>query len=106
MADLMKYSQVQKFSLAGAGVSLGDSSMVLSSFKSIDGVPLTMADFGAQGFGTLEPGSNAQEEQIVFTGITQNLDGTATLTGIKNVSFLASYTQTANFAKSHAGGVT
>ena len=72
--------------------------------KSIDGVNLAMTDFGTIGFGTIEPGNSAQEEQISFTGITQNANGTATLTGVKTVMFLAPYTQTANLAKSHIGG--
>lgn len=105
MADNFKYAQIQKKTLAGAGVSVGDNTMTLTNFLSIDGVPLTMADFGGvEGFGTVEPGSKGQEEQIRFTGIVQNLNGTATLTGISNVSFLYPYTQTANFQKSHAGG--
>lgn len=103
--DNQKYAQLQFFTLAGAGVSLGDGSMTLSSFKDIDGNLLAMSDFGTSGFGTVEPGSLQQEEQIVFTGVVQNIDGTATLTGVKNVSFLYPYTQTANFSKSHAGGV-
>ncbi len=106
MSDNFKFAQLQEFTLAGSGVALGDSSMVLTSFKDIDGTNLAMTSFGTVGFGTIEPGSGTQEEQISFTGITQNGDGTATLTGIKTVLFLYPYTQTANFAKSHGGGTT
>lgn len=65
-----------------------------------------MANFGDVGFGTLEPGGSTQEEQISFTGITQNSNGTATLTGVKTVLFISPYTQTAGLAKSHVGGAT
>ena len=106
MADNQKYVQAQSFQLAGSGVSVGANSMTLSSFNGIDGTPLTMANFGTTGFGTVQPGSRDQEEQIVFTGVVQNLNGTATLTGVSSVLFVSPYTQTANFQKSHPGGAT
>lgn len=65
-----------------------------------------MADFGSIGFGTLEPGNGNLEEQMSFSGVTQNTNGTATLTGIKNVLFLSPYTQTSGLAKTHAGSTT
>lgn len=105
MADNLKYAQLQPFNLAGSGISIGATTITLTSFLSIDGVPLTMANFGTIGYGTLEPNSFQNEEQISFTGITQNLNGSATLTGVKNVDFLYPYTETAGVTKSHAGGV-
>lgn len=102
--DTFLYAQLQPFTLAGAGVNIGESTIVLTSFKTIDGVDLAMTDFGTIGFGTIEPGNGAQEEQISFSGVTQNSNGTATLTGIKTVLMLAPYTQTSNLAKTHAGG--
>ncbi|MGH7249362.1 MAG: hypothetical protein ACREGC_00125, partial [Minisyncoccia bacterium] len=80
MSDNFKFVQAQAFILAGAGVILGDTTVDLSSFEGIDGIALTMADFGTKGFATLEPNSGTQEEQISFTGVTQNINGTATLT--------------------------
>lgn len=65
-----------------------------------------MANFGSIGFGTLEPGSGNLEEQVCFTGVTQNTNGTATLTGVSNVTFLAPYTRTSGLAKTHAGSTT
>lgn len=103
----LKAAQLQAFSLYSSGVSIGDTSMSLSSFKSIDGVNLSMtSNFGTIGYMTVEPGSRDREEQISFTGITQNSNGTATLTGIKSVLFLSPYTETSSFTKSHPGGVT
>lgn len=106
MADQFKFVQNQPSSLAGAGVVVGNSTMILTSFTQIDGTLLTMTDFGAIGFGTVEPGNGTNEEQICFTGITQNSNGTATLTGVSSVAFVSPYTQTANFQKNHVGGTT
>lgn len=104
MADNFKYVQTQPYTLAGSGALIGDTTLILSSFDDIDDVALTMTDFGTTGFGTLEPGNSSFEEQICWTGVTQNADGTATLTGVKNVGFKSPYTQTSGLLKSHAGG--
>ncbi len=106
MAINSKYAQLQSFTLAGAGVSIGDTSMTLNSFNQINGTPLTMSNFGIKGYGTLEPGSGLNEEQISFTGITSNMDGTVTLTGIDTVLDVFPYTETSAFASDHAGAVT
>lgn len=100
-----KSAQLQNFNLAGSGVSIGDTTMTLSSFQTIDGVDLALSDFGSAGYMTIEPGSKDREEQIAFYGVTQNSNGTCTLTGIKTVLFLSPYTETSGFSKSHPGGV-
>ncbi len=105
MSDNFKFVQAQSFTVAGAGAVIGDTEITLSSFKTIDGVALTMANFGTKGFCTLEPNSGTQEEQISFTGVTQNANGTATLTGVSNVLFISPYTESSGLAKTHAGGV-
>ncbi len=105
MADAQKFAQIQSTTLAGSGVAIGATTLILRSFNDIDGNPLLMTSFGSKGFGTLEPDSMDKEEQISFTGITQNVNGTATLTGVKNVGFLYPYTETSGVFKSHAGGV-
>ena len=64
-----------------------------------------MAAFGTKGYGTVEPNSAGYEEQISFTGITVNLSGSVSLTGVSNVGFLSPYTETSGMLKSHAGGV-
>ena len=101
----IKYAQLQATTLAGAGASIGDTSLILTVFNSIDGVALAMTDFGTVGYGTIEPNSGDQEESISFTGLTQNANGTCTLTGVKNCLFLSPYTETSGLFKSHAGGV-
>jgi hypothetical protein len=105
MSNNLKFVQAQAFTVAGAGAILGDTTVDLSTFNGIDGTPLTMTNFGTKGFMTFEPNSGSQEEQISFTGITQNANGTATLTGISNVLFVDPYTEVSGFAKTHAGGV-
>jgi len=102
-----KYVQSQEFSLAGSGATTGATSITLKSFTAIDGTTLlTMTDFGSIGYATIEPGSGTQEEQISFTGVTQNANGTATLTGVKTVLFISPYTETSGTTKTHAGSTS
>ena len=96
--------QAQSFLLYGSGNNIGDTTLVLSSFKDIDGNTISMQ--GTVMTGTLEPNAGSQEEQIIFTGVTQNANGTATLTGIKSVTFASPYTQTTGFLKAHPGNST
>lgn len=102
----VKFIQAQKFSLAGSGASIGDTTIVLQSFAQINGTLLTTTDLGIKAYGTLEPGNGTQEEQISFTGVTQNSNGTATLTGVKTVGFVSPYTETSGLATTHAGATT
>lgn len=66
--------------------SLGstDTTIRLSSFKEpISNTPYTMAYLNSSiGYGTLDPQQPTRSEFISFTGITQNSDGTASLTGV------------------------
>src|SRR3989304_3324056 len=102
--DNRLFVQSQPFTLAGSGVAIGAGSVIVSSFQTIDGVDLAMTDFGTKGYGTIDPGNGTKEKQISFTGVTPNANGTATLTGVSTVGFIAPYTEVANVAKSHAGG--
>lgn len=102
----LKFVQAQKFTLSGSGASIGDTTLTLQSMLGIDGVAITTTDIGTGGFGTIEPGNGSQEEAIKFTGITQNSNGTATLTGVSTVLFKSPYTATSGLAKTHAGATT
>lgn len=107
MADNRKYIQGQKYQLAGSGISSSDTSLTLESFK-FPGTTTSIvtADIGSLAWCTLEPGTE-REEIITFTTITQNSDGTATLSGItRGIGFNAPYTTTAALQKSHGGGTT
>lgn len=106
MSDQAKYLQTQAYSLAGSGCISGAVTITLTSMTQINGTTLvTMTDFGNKGFATIEPGNGTREEQIVFTGITQNANGTATLTGVSTVLFASPYTETSGTSLSHPGGV-
>lgn len=106
MADNQRFAQLQTFRLAGAGSTIGDTTLLLTSFQTIDGTNLTMSDFGTYGYGTIQPDGAVFEEQIRFSGITQNANGTATLTGVSSIGFVYPYTVTANITKSHPGGAS
>ena len=105
MADQFKFAQLQTFTLAGSGAVIGATSIILNSMTDIDGNPLTMSGtFGSIGFGTLDPGSGTSEEQISFTGLVNNANGTVTLTGVCNIGFTYPYTSTSGLLKTHVGG--
>lgn len=107
MADNFKFFQTDPYALAGGGAVAGATSVILKSMTDIDGTLVTMtAFFGTKGFATIEPGNGANEEQIVFTGITQNSNGTATLTGVSSVTFASPYTETSGLLKTHAGSTS
>ena len=102
-----RYIQAQSFALQSSGQSAGDTSITLQSFLLSDGVTqITTAMLGDQCYMTLEPNNGTQEEAIQFTGVTQNSNGTATLTGVSSVGFVYPYTVTSGLRLSHAGGVT
>jgi len=102
-----KFIQAQSFAITSAGAALGDTTLTLQSFKQIDGTTnIVTADLGDYCFGTIEPNNGTQEEATRFTGVTQNANGTATLTGVYSVGFVSPYTATSGLAKSHAGGAT
>lgn len=102
----LQFVQAQPFKLSGSGSSIGDTAVTLQSMVGIDGALITTSNIGITGFGTLEPGNGAQEEAVEFTGVTQNANGTATLTGVSTVMFKSPYTATPGLAKTHAGNTT
>ncbi len=102
MADNFKLIQARKFQLAGS-ISLADTSITVKLFTDPNGTDLTMTDFGAIGYGTLEP-STSKMEIISFTGVTQNGNSTATLTGVtRGLKFVEPYDQDLTLRKSHGG---
>jgi hypothetical protein len=105
MADNLKPLQIQAATLYGAGCVVGDTQIILSSFKKLDGSNVVMTDLGVKGYGTIEPGKLDQEDPISFTGVVQNSNGTATLTGVQRNSGFAPYTETPGVGKDHSGGV-
>lgn len=106
MAENFTPLQAAPFLLAGSGAIIGDTTLTLQSFTRIDGTPITMAMLGLSAYMTLEPGNGTQEEQIVFTDVIQNTNGTATLTGVSDVTMQYPYTQTSGLLITHAGSTT
>lgn len=103
--------QTQSFQISAAGASIGDTSLGIISFNNIatssaGGIPITISQIGTVGFGVLEPGNGGQEESIEFTGITQNSNGSATLTGVTDCAMFQPYATTIGLTKSHAGAST
>lgn len=106
--DRLRYLGGQKYRLGGAGASTSDTTLTLQSFTlPVSGTEIAMSDFGGDiGYATLDPGTSRQEF-ISFTGVTQSgSDTTATLTGVtRGLSPNYPYTtNTATYAKTHAGG--
>lgn len=97
--------QGQTYTLQGAGVTATQNTIPLASFTTPDGRAITMSMFGAIGYGTLEPNTTSKIEDITFSGITQNTNGTAILTGVtRGNDFVTPYAATPSLAKAHAGG--
>lgn len=98
--------QASQFTLAGAGVTSSQTTIPLTSFKLPDPnkTPITMSMFGSIGYAVLEPQSS-RIENVTFTGVIQNSNGTATLTGVsRGISFYTPYNASTTLALSHAGG--
>lgn len=100
--------QGNTYFLAGAGVSNSQNTIQLTSFTLPDPnkTPVQMSMFGAIGYGVLEP-QTSKIENISFTGVTQNSNGTAVLTGVsRGLSFYTPYSASSTLGLSHAGGAT
>jgi len=99
------YVQGKDYRLAGSGVAATDTSIVLTSMQLPNSNALiAMSDFGDIGFITFEP-ETSREENASFTGITQNVNGTATLTGVtRGLTFVSPSTTDTALRKSHSGG--
>lgn len=89
----------------GASIGSTDTTILLSSFtEPISGTPYTMVLMDTDiVYATIAPIS-ANSEFISFTGIVQNADGTATLTGVtRGLSRSYPYTSSSTFKLPHAG---
>lgn len=97
----------QQYYLSGAGVTSSATTIPLSSLKTPDGRAVTMSMIGAIGYGTIEPQTVAKVESITFTGISQNGNGTASLTGVtRGIDFVYPYAASSTLRMSHSGGAT
>lgn len=95
----------QTYYLSGAGITSTATTIQLTYLETPDGTPITMSEIGTIGYGVLEPQTTSKVEDISFTGITQNSNGSATLTGVtRGVEFYYPYAGNVNLQKAHAGG--
>lgn len=88
-----------------SSISSTDTSITLSSFlEPVTGTPYTMANTGSTIiYGTIAPKTD-RAEFISFTGITQNANGTATLTGVtRGLAKKTPFTTDASYKLSHSG---
>lgn len=88
--------------------SLGtsDTTIRLSSFTDPrNGYAISMAYLNTSvAYGTLDPQQGSRSELVSFTGVTQNADGTASLTGVtRGLSGVYPYTASSTLRKTHAG---
>lgn len=84
------------------------TSLTLTSFKEpVSNIAYTMAYFNSTiEYGTIEPQTTNSKEFVSFTGVTQNSDGTATLTGLtRGLSFAYPFTASTTFQQAHSGQV-
>ena len=88
-----------------ASMSASATSMRITPYpKDLNGVKLTMTDFGTTPTVTIDPKVKNYEEIVSFTGITDNGDNTATLTGLtRNLASKSPYT-TPGTGKTHGAG--
>lgn len=104
--DTFTPAQIPQTYLSGGGATASQSTIPLSSFKTRDGRAVTMSMFGTIAYGTLEPGTS-KEEIISFGGVTQNSDGSATLTSVsRGLDFVSPYAASTTLQKSHGGNAT
>lgn len=109
--DKRKLVQAKDFFISGGGIGLTDTSITIDDFTLPNsGQDIVTAMFGDLGTLTLEPETD-REENISFTTVTQNGDGTATLTGVVRGLPLASTAAQADYntpdlslRQAHSGG--
>lgn len=95
----------QTYALSGAGVTASQTTVPLTSFTTPDGRAITMTMVGTVGYAVIDPNSPTRIEDITFSGITQNANGTAILTGVtRGNDFVAPYNASSTLAQAHSGG--
>ena len=99
----LKFVQSSTLYQAGAGNIIGATSIVLTNLTDVYGNVLTMTDFGAKGYGTMEP-DTSNEEPFTFTGLVANANGIYTLTGVSTTLAKSPYTETSGTVRQHSGG--
>lgn len=89
----------------GSSIGSTDTTILLSSFtEPVSNVPYTMVLLNTDiAYGTIAPRTSSSEF-ISFTGITQNADGSATLTGVtRGLAKKSPFTTSSTFKLPHSG---
>ena len=110
-ADNFNFVGGRPYKLAGSGVTASASSLNLTFLNVLQANSvkkvINMSDLGSVACGTIEPEIESKKEFVSFTGITQNSDGTAALTGLsRGLLPFAPYTASTTYQQAHAGGST
>lgn len=94
--------------LAGSGITSSATTITLTSLTMPQtGALITTSMLSATFYLTLEPGSTSRQEFASCTTVTQNSNGTATLTGCtRGLLPFTPYTASTTYAFSHSGGTT
>lgn len=98
----------QTYTLAGSGISSAETSFTLTSFTITQtGYRIQDSDMSDTFYVTFEPGSRSRQEIASCTTVTQNSDGTATISGCtRGLLPISPYTASTSLQFAHAGGST
>lgn len=96
----------QTYTLAGSGISSSATSFTLTSFTITQtGQLIQDTDMSDVFYLTFEPGSRSRQEIASCTTVTQNADGTATISGCqRGLLPITPYTASSTYAFPHSGG--
>jgi hypothetical protein len=92
--------------LSGSGISSSATSITLTSFTiPQNGYKILSTDLSSVFYITIDPGNTSRQEIVSCTGVTQNANGTATLTGCtRGLNPVQPYTETSSLKFPHGGG--
>src|SRR3990167_3152728 len=99
----------ERYFLSGSGISASQTTISLTKFgytrPNGSYNTFTITNFGDLGCGTVQPGNTSGKQEFVsFTGVTQNSDGTAQLTGVtRGLDRVPPYTASSTLQTAHAG---
>lgn len=105
-ADTISFFGGQSYVLAGTGISSSATFFTLTSFTlTQNGHPIQDTEMADTFYLTFEPGSRARQEFASCTTVTQNADGSATISGCtRGLSPITPYTASTSLQFAHAGG--
>jgi len=87
-----------------SSIGTSDTTLTLSSFKNRTNIGLTMSNLNTDiAYATIDPQSS-RSEFISFTGVTQNSDGTATITGVtRGLADIYPFSASTTMRQTHPG---